>query len=98
MTASIPVARLADVRDGFVTLMNVAGKPVVLTRIGDEISAFHGICTHANYMLGTSRLVQGCQIECPVHGALFEALTGAVAKGPAEAALRRSRCASKART
>lgn len=81
---SVRAARLGEVRDGFVTLLKVAGHPIVLTRIGDEVRAFHGVCTHAKYLLGTSRLVQGAQIECPVHGALFNARTGAPEKGPAE--------------
>jgi nitrite reductase/ring-hydroxylating ferredoxin subunit len=87
MSASIRVAKLAEVREGFVTLIKAAGKPVALTRFGEEVFAFDGMCTHAKYMFGTSRLTQGCQIECPVHGALFNARTGAVEKGPAETAL-----------
>lgn len=89
MGASIRIAKLADVREGFVTLFKAAGKAVVLTRLGDEVFAFDGMCTHAKYMFGTSRLAQGCQIECPVHGALFNARTGAAEKGPAEAPLPR---------
>ncbi len=87
MNVSIRVAKLAEVREGFVTLLKVAGKAVVLTRLGEDVFAFDGICTHAKYLLGTSRLVQGCQIECPVHGALFNGRTGAVEKGPAETPL-----------
>lgn len=82
--ASVCASKLADIRDGFVTLLKVAGRPVVFTRLQEEVRAFHGMCTHAKYLLGTSRLVQGAQIECPVHGALFNARTGAVEKGPAE--------------
>lgn len=87
MSVYIRVANLADVREGFVTLLKVAGKPVALTRLGEEVYAFDGMCTHAKYMFGTSRLAQNCQIECPVHGALFNARTGAVEKGPAETPL-----------
>ena len=80
----VRVASLEQVRDGFVTMFKVAGKAVVLTRIGDDIHAFSGTCTHADFKLGTSRLVKGCDIECPVHGAMFDARSGAVRKGPAD--------------
>ena len=87
MSATIRVANFSELRDGFITLFKVAGKPVALTRLGEAVFAFDGTCTHAKYLLGTSRLAQGCLIECPVHGAMFNARTGAVEKGPAEAPL-----------
>lgn len=65
-------------------MVKVAGRPVVLSRVDGEVCAFDGVCTHAKFMLGTSRLTRACEIECPVHGALFDARTGAVTKGPAE--------------
>lgn len=81
------VADLEQVREGFVTLFKIAGKPVVLTRVDGAVAAFPGVCSHAAFLLGTSRLVKGCEIECPVHGAQFDARTGAVTKGPAEIGL-----------
>lgn len=81
------VASVEQVREGFVTLFKVAGRAVVLTKVQGQIAAFDGVCTHADFKLGTSRLVRGCAIECPVHGALFDAQSGAVTKGPADTPL-----------
>ena len=78
------VASVEQVREGFVTMFKLAGRAVVLTKVQGAIAAFDGTCTHADFKLGTSRLVRGCELECPVHGAMFDARNGAVTKGPAE--------------
>jgi Rieske Fe-S protein len=57
---------------------------VVLTRSGSQVKAFSAVCTH-----------QGCQvnkvadgkIDCPCHGSVFDASTGAVVAGPAPSPL-----------
>lgn len=77
------VAAFDTVRESFVTLHKVAGRAVVLTRMGDEVRAFDGTCTHGRFNFTTSRLFAGCEIECPIHGARFHAADGAVTKGPA---------------
>jgi nitrite reductase/ring-hydroxylating ferredoxin subunit len=77
------VASMEDVREGFVTRIDVEGVPVVLTRLDNQVRAFDGTCTHAEFELETSRLVRGC-IECPMHGARFSAVDGEVVKGPAK--------------
>ena len=78
------VASLDDVREGFVTRIDVDGIPVVLTRVDDVVRAFDGTCIHAEFQFVTSRLVRRCEIECPIHGARFSAVDGTVAKGPAK--------------
>jgi 3-phenylpropionate/trans-cinnamate dioxygenase ferredoxin component len=83
-TAYVEVATLDDLREAYVTLFEVAGRPVILTRVGDAVHAFDGTCTHAEFQFATSRLVNGCEIECPMHGACFDAETGEVTHGPAE--------------
>jgi len=80
----LDVAALDDLRESYVTLFQVAGRPVILTRVGRVVHAFDGTCTHAEFQFATSRLVNGCEIECPMHGACFDAETGEVTHGPAE--------------
>jgi 3-phenylpropionate/trans-cinnamate dioxygenase ferredoxin component len=80
----VEVATLDELRESYVTLFQVAGRPVILTRIADAVHAFDGTCTHAEFQFATSRLLDGCEIECPMHGACFDAETGAVTQGPAE--------------
>ncbi len=83
------VTSLAELRENFVTLFKVAGRAIVIARTPAGIGAFDGTCTHARFSLGTSRLVGGCEIECPIHGARFDAASGAVTKGPAKLPLPR---------
>jgi cytochrome b6-f complex iron-sulfur subunit len=81
----VRVAALDDVRMGYVTRVDVEGVPVVLTRTEEGgVRAFDGTCTHAEFFFETSRLVKGCRIECPIHGAMFSAIDGSVVKGPAK--------------
>jgi nitrite reductase/ring-hydroxylating ferredoxin subunit len=79
----VEVARLDELDAAFVTRFEVAGRPVILTKTAEGVRAFDGTCSHADFQFDTSRLVRGRDIECPMHGALFDAATGAVSKGPA---------------
>jgi nitrite reductase/ring-hydroxylating ferredoxin subunit len=84
----VDVAALDELKESFATLFKVAGRAIVITRTQAGINAFDGTCTHAKFHFGTSRLV-GCELECPIHGARFDAATGAVTKGPANQPLER---------
>ena len=79
----VDVATLAALDEAFVTRFEVAGRAIILTRTAAGVRAFDGTCSHADFQFDTSRLVRGGEIECPMHGARFDATTGAVTKGPA---------------
>lgn len=81
--AFVAVVRLEELRESFVELHEVEGRTLALVRIGDEVFALDGICTHAQFRLGPGRLMGGC-IECPMHMARFDPRDGSVQKGPAE--------------
>jgi nitrite reductase/ring-hydroxylating ferredoxin subunit len=85
----VAVTTLAELRESFATLHRVAGRAIVVARSAAGVHAFDGTCTHAKFHFGTSRLVGSCEIECPIHGARFDAATGAVTKGPARLPLER---------
>ncbi len=87
--AFVDVAKLEELRENFATLFKVAGRAIVIARTPAGINAYDGTCTHAKFHFGTSRLAGGCEIECPIHGARFDAATGAVTKGPAKLPLQR---------
>jgi nitrite reductase/ring-hydroxylating ferredoxin subunit len=90
--AFVAAARLDELREGFMTVAEVEGLPVVLTNVEGTVRAFDGTCTHADFQFETSRLVKGCEIECPIHGARFSAADGGVVKGPADVALEEFPC------
>ncbi|MFG1343361.1 FAD-dependent oxidoreductase [Xanthobacter autotrophicus DSM 431] len=69
------VARLDALRDGGVVGVEVDGTPVALFRIGGEVHATHGICTHALAFLKDGHVEDGT-IECPLHQGVFDIRTG----------------------
>jgi apoptosis-inducing factor 3 len=80
--ASFP--RMAE--DG-VTGVNVDGVPIALYRLGDEIFATHGICTHALAFLSDGWVEDG-KIECPLHQGQFDIRTGKALCSPVTEDLR----------
>jgi nitrite reductase/ring-hydroxylating ferredoxin subunit len=85
----VAVTTLAELREGFASVHRVAGRAIVIARSAGGVHAFDGTCTHAKFLFGNSRLAGGCELECPIHGARFDAATGAVTKGPAQRPLER---------
>jgi Rieske Fe-S protein len=76
-----PIAAVADVPVGG----GVIRGNLVLTRpAGNDVRAFSAICTHQGCKV--DRVTDG-HIECPCHGSVFDAATGAVVHGPASTAL-----------
>jgi phenylpropionate dioxygenase-like ring-hydroxylating dioxygenase large terminal subunit len=76
------VASLDALRDGGVLGVEVGEKSIALYRIGDEVHATDGTCTHALALLADG-FVDGDTIECPLHQAVFDIRTGEVLSGPA---------------
>jgi 3-phenylpropionate/trans-cinnamate dioxygenase ferredoxin subunit len=89
---NIAPAALDDVREGYIHKVEVEGVAIILTRTDHGVRAFDGTCTHAEFHFESSRLVRGCEIECPIHGARFSAVDGAVVKGPAKEPLEEIAC------
>lgn len=88
----VAVASLAEVREGYVTMAEAEGMPIVLTRVESAVRAFDGTCTHADFTFETARLTRRCEVECPIHGARFSAVDGSVVKGPATEPLEELPC------
>lgn len=78
------VAALAELRPGFLTTHVVEDRELVLALTADgELRAYDATCPHSDFQLVPGRLPRGCLIECPMHGARFDAADGSVVKGPA---------------
>ncbi|MEP9352547.1 FAD-dependent oxidoreductase [Xanthobacter sp. KR7-65] len=69
------VAAFEALRDGGVTGVEVDNTPIALFRMGDEVRATHGICTHALAFLKDGYVENGT-IECPLHQGVFDIRTG----------------------
>ncbi len=68
-------ADFAAIGDGKVLGVTLGGTEVALYRLGGEVFASHGICTHALAFLRDGWLENG-EIECPLHQGRFDIRTG----------------------
>lgn len=60
----------------------VGDDPVLLSRLGGELFAIGGACTHYGGHLGDG-IVGATTVRCPLHHACFDLRTGAVLRAPA---------------
>ena len=76
-------AALADLKDNEPLGVAIAGLHVALYRVGDTFYATGNICTHADALLSDG-LLEGCEIECPLHNGRFDIRTGEALTSPVE--------------
>jgi 3-phenylpropionate/trans-cinnamate dioxygenase ferredoxin subunit len=72
--------------DGKPVAIDLNGKAVCVTRVGDEVFAVADTCTHSDASLSEGE-VNGFKIECWLHGAEFDLRSGAALTPPATQAL-----------
>ena len=77
-----PVASDEELADGFPLLVHVDGVPVCLVRSEGEVFAIGDICSHGQVSLSEGE-VDGCEIECWLHGSRFDLRTGRPSGPPA---------------
>jgi 3-phenylpropionate/trans-cinnamate dioxygenase ferredoxin component len=75
-------AALGDVPEGGTLAVEVDGVEVALVRTEDEVFAIHDECSHASIPLSEGE-VEGCEIECWLHGSMFDLRTGKPTNLPA---------------
>ena len=63
------------------------GHEVAVCKVGQAYFAFHDNCTHEEWRLSDSYMVDG-HVVCSLHGAMFDPATGACKRGPACDSLR----------
>ena len=81
MTETLP---LADIEPGTARRIVVAGMPVALVRIDDDVYAIGDICSHAHVSLSEGEVwTDEREIECPKHGSTFSLETGEAQTLPA---------------
>jgi nitrite reductase/ring-hydroxylating ferredoxin subunit len=82
------VLAFAELPEGRMRCVTVAGREVLLCHTRDGLSALDNICTHAFARLDEGRL-RGVRLICPLHGASFDARDGRVLAPPASRPLPR---------
>jgi nitrite reductase/ring-hydroxylating ferredoxin subunit len=78
----IRVGTVDDLAPGRGKLVEVEGKSLALFNVGGSLYALDNTCTHRGGPLSEGAL-NGDQVTCPWHGAIFNVTTGAVVQGPA---------------
>jgi 3-phenylpropionate/trans-cinnamate dioxygenase ferredoxin subunit len=68
-------ATLDEFRDGEAIGATVGDQDVAIARDGDELFAVEDICSHAAVALSEGD-VEGCTVECWLHGSRFDLRTG----------------------
>jgi 3-phenylpropionate/trans-cinnamate dioxygenase ferredoxin component len=75
-------AGLADIPQGGTLAVEVDGVEVALVRTDDEVFAIEDECSHAAIPLSEGE-VEGCEVECWLHGSMFDLRTGKPTNLPA---------------
>jgi 3-phenylpropionate/trans-cinnamate dioxygenase ferredoxin component len=80
----VKVGLLSDIPEGEVKVFEAEGTGIAIARVNGKLFAMEDVCTHDDGPLGEGTL-DGCEIECPRHGARFDIRTGAATRMPAAA-------------
>lgn len=78
----------ADLAEGSMAAADVNGSHILLSKIGGEVSAVSGTCTHEETDLGLGFMLED-RVVCPLHLSQFELKTGQVMNPPATEPLKR---------
>ena len=80
--AFVKIAKIGDISSGTTKAFEVGDRVVVLCNVQGEYFAVDDVCTHDEGSIWDG-ILDGCEIECPRHGARFDVRTGEVKALPA---------------
>lgn len=80
--------KLSDLEEGSIATVDLKGNHILLSKIGGEVYAVSGTCTHEDTDLGLGFVLED-RIVCPLHLSQFELKTGQVVNPPATVSLKR---------
>jgi nitrite reductase/ring-hydroxylating ferredoxin subunit len=72
------VCREDDLPVGGMKALRIEGTGVIVYRLDDGYYATQSSCTHMFAPLSRGKVVDGCQVQCPLHRARFDIRTGEV--------------------
>ena len=76
------IAKSDDIQPGQARTFEVGGKSIALFNVDGLFYAIDGTCTHRGGPLSEGEL-DGKEVTCPWHGAVFDVTTGQVLRPPA---------------
>jgi len=80
--------KVAELGEGSMSSVDLKGTHILVAKIGGEVSAVSGVCTHEEADLGLGFVIED-RVVCPLHLSQFDLRTGQVMNPPAEVPLRR---------
>jgi 3-phenylpropionate/trans-cinnamate dioxygenase ferredoxin component len=83
----VPACKLEDVLQDDIKEVIHGGKVLAVYRLGDQVYATDGLCTHEEAPLADGFVIDGV-IECPLHQGRFDVRSGKPLGGPVCIALR----------
>lgn len=88
MTAFYEAAKVSDLSEGSISTVDIKDTHILLAKIGGEVSAVSGTCTHEETDLGLGFVMED-RVVCPLHLSQFDLKTGQVMNPPATVPLQR---------
>ena len=79
----VKVAQVSELSPGDMITVDFSGDAVLIANVEGVIHACDDICSHAYASLSEGDL-NGAEVECPLHGAVFNVTTGQALTPPAE--------------
>ena len=83
----LPAIKVSYLAEGSISTVDLKGVHILLSKIGGEIFAVGGTCTHEETDLGLGFEIEDRNV-CPLHLSQFDLRTGAVLNPPATEPLR----------
>ncbi len=78
----VTVARVGEIPEGTCRIVRLDDVPVAVFHVEGRYWAIEDVCTHDGGPLAEG-VLEGCEVECPRHGARFDIRTGAALSAPA---------------
>ncbi|MDA4120969.1 MAG: Rieske 2Fe-2S domain-containing protein [Thaumarchaeota archaeon] len=88
MPEYLPAMKSSELAEGTLSAVDIKETHILLARIGGEVSAVSGTCTHEETDLGLGFMIEE-RVVCPLHLSQFDLRTGAVLNPPATEPLQR---------
>ena len=76
------IASVSDIPQGVTKVYEIGDRAVAVCNVGGDLYAIEDVCTHDGASFEQGEL-DGCEIECPRHGARFDVRDGTATELPA---------------
>lgn len=79
----VKAAEVDQLPNGERLLVEIDGVRIAVFHVNGEHYAIEDVCTHDGGPLVEGEVLNGCEVQCPRHGARFDIRTGAALSMPA---------------